>query len=163
MLPPLVVARISPFRSFRSSEPPEVVSLNLPSQFFASMLPPLVERSMSSFEFSRLILPPLVLPSTLPPTLSRSKLPPLVENFKLPDRFVRLILPPLVDRSVETFLGTNTLKEIFNAFFQSVIFSLSLAVAVSLLLATEISRLYLSFNRCWISSFVSSLLLFEVI
>src|SRR6185436_8109309 len=127
------------------------------------MLPPLVASSISSFEFSRLILPPLVLPSTLPPTLSRSRLPPLVENFRLPDKFVRLILPPLVDRSVETFLGTNTLKEMFSAFFQSVIFSLSLAVAVTLLFATETFRLYFSFNLCWISSLVSSLLLFEVI
>src|SRR6478672_5411412 len=126
MPPPLVVALISPFRSFKSSEPPEVESLNFPSQFFASMLPPLVDRSISSFEF------------------------------------LRSMLPPLVDRSVETFFGTNTLKEMFSAFFQSVIFSLSLAVAVTLLFATETFRLYFSFNLCWISSLVSSLLLFEV-
>src|SRR5678815_958684 len=163
MPPPLVVALISPFRSFRSSDPPEVESLSFPSQFFASMLPPLVDRSMSSFEFLTSLLPPLVLPSTVPPTLLRSRLPPLVENFNLPDKLFKLILPPLVDRSVETFLGTKTLKEIFSAFFQSVIFPLTLAVAVTLLLATEISRLYFSFSLCWISSFVSCLLLFEVI
>ena len=91
------------------------------------------------------------------------KLPPLVENFKLPDKLVRLMLPPLVERSVETFLGTKTLKEIFRAFFQSLIFSLCLAIAVTLLFATETFRVYFSFSLCCISSFVSSLLLFEVI
>src|SRR5262249_8698140 len=128
-------------------DPPDVLSLSLPSQFFASMLPPLVDKSISSLEFSRLILPPLVLPCTLPLTLSTFKLPPLVENSCDPDRFVKLILPPLVSRSVETFFGTNTLKEIFNAFFQSLILSLDLAVAVSLPLAAETLRSYISFKR----------------
>src|SRR5437773_5100268 len=147
-LPPLVVALISPLRSFRSNDPPEVLSLSLPSHLLAWMLPPLVVSSISSFEFSTLILPPLVLPSTLPLTLSTSRPPPLVEKFWLPDTLVKLILPPLVDKSVEIFFETNTLNEIFSAFFQSVILSFAFAMAVSLLLSVEIFNSYISFNRC---------------
>src|SRR6187397_2052613 len=68
------------------------------------------------------------------------------------------MLPPLVDRSVEIFLSTKTLKEIFNAFLQSLISRLDFAVAINLLLLTVTDRSYISFNRSSISAFESSFL-----
>src|SRR5688572_2056794 len=73
------------------------------------------------------------------------------------------MLPPLVDRSVEIFFSTKTLKEILKPFFQSIFLCFGFAVAVNLLLLTDTVRSYSS-NRLAISSFeISFLPLFEEI